>query len=311
MRLETLSPVHLRAAIALYNKHAWPDGGPVRPRVAPVSEFERAKTPQEALALFEREAGSANDTCARYALRLGNTRYPFMKLVVQEHLVQGEYFFCVDTHDNLSVRPNAPDYMAWEELKAYNRRLKVAIENEWEQAGLPTFEDLRLLMQEIAAREAAQRELAEHHGSAPAASQAPKARTRLLIVDDEEQVAHGLKALLEARAYEVELAFDGPSALARLARAPRPDLVLLDCEMPGFDGQEVLRRIRDELGLHALPVLVATASNIELERLPSACGLLRKPYPRQVLCALLERLARGAETGPGEPKASLDAPGSL
>lgn len=291
MRLETLSPVHLRAAIALYNKHAWPDGGPVRPRAAPVGEFERAKTPQDALALFEREASSTNEACARYALRLGNTRYPFMKFVVQEHLVQGEYFFCVDTHDNLSVRPNAPDYMAWEELKAYNRRLKVAIENEWEQAGLPTFEDLRLLMQEIAARE----QRAAASAVTPAAAELMRTRTRLLIVDDEEQVARGLKALLEARAYEVELAFDGPSALARLAQAPRPDLVLLDCEMPGFDGQEVLRRIRDELGLHALPVLVATASNIELDRVPSACGLLRKPYPRQVLCALLERLARGAE----------------
>ncbi|TAJ12465.1 MAG: response regulator [Planctomycetota bacterium] len=307
MRLERLSPVHVRAAIALYNKHAWPDGGPVRSRVAPVAAFERARSPEEALALFEREAGSANDACARYALRLGNTRYPFMKLVVQEHLVQGEYFFCVDTHDNLSVRPNAPDYMAWEELKAFNRRLKVAIENEWEQAGLPTFEDLRLLMQEIAEREQAAseqaaRELAAACGAAGASAAAPaKPRTRLLIVDDEEQVARGLKALLEARAYEVELAFDGPSALARLAQAPRPDLVLLDCEMPGFDGEEVLRRIRDELGLHGLPVLVATASNIELERLPSACGLLRKPYPRQVLCALLERLARGADPSAPAP----------
>lgn len=298
MRLETLTPVHLRAAIALYNKHAWPDGGPVRPRVAPIGAFEHTRTPQEALALFEREAGSANDACARYALRLGNARYPFMKFVVQEHLVQGEYFFCVDTHDNLSVRPNAPDYMAWEELKAYNRRLKVAIENEWEQAGLPTFEDLRLLMQEIAAREQAQSDAARGAPAASGACAAPAPRTRLLIVDDEEQVARGLKALLEARAYEVELAFDGPSALKRLATGPRPDLVLLDCEMPGFDGQEVLRRIREELGLHGLPVLVATASNIELDRLPSACGLLRKPYPRQVLCALLERLARGAESGP-------------
>ncbi|MBM3976421.1 MAG: response regulator [Planctomycetes bacterium] len=294
MRLERLSPVHLRMAIALYNRHAWPEGGPVRPRAAPIAALEAVQTPQQALALFEREASNSTDACARYALRLGNVRYPFMKFVVQEHLVEGEYFFCVDTHDNLAVRPNAPDYMAWEELKAYNRKLKRAIESDWEQAGLPTFEDLRLLMQEIAMREQAAR-VASGEAAAGGAAGAP---VRLLIVDDEEQVARGLKVLLETRGYEVELAHDGPSALERLAREPRPELVLLDCEMPGFDGQEVLRRIRADLGLAGLPVLVATASDIEISRLPSACGLLRKPYPRQVLCALLERLVRRPGAGP-------------
>jgi CheY-like chemotaxis protein len=296
MRLESLSPVHVRAAIALYNRHAWPAGGPLRPRASRSAELSAAQTPQEVLSVFEREATGANESCARYSLRLGNQRYPFMKFVVQEHLVKGEYFFCVDTHDNLTVRPNAPDYTAWEELKAFNRRLKQVIEAEWESAGLPTFEDLRLLMLQIATQECETNK-----------------RVRLLIVDDEVQVAEGLRVLLEARGYDVELSFDGPSALARLARAPCPDLVLLDCEMPGFDGQEVLRRIREELGLSKLPVLVATAANIDPARVPSACGLLRKPYPRQVLCALLARLvgSQAVSGAPGAPPSSSGtAPGS-
>ncbi len=283
MNLDSLSPVHVRAAIALYNRHAWPEGGPPRPRATRSAELAAAHTPQEVLAVFEREATGANDSCARYSLRLGNQRYPFMKFVVQEHLVKGEYFFCVDTHDNLSVRPNAPDYTAWEELKAFNRKLKQVIESEWGTAGLPTFEDLRQLMQQIAARECETNK-----------------RVRLLIVDDEVHIAEGLRVLLEARGYDVELAFDGPAALQRLAQSPCPDLVLLDCEMPGFDGQEVLRRIREELGLSKLPVLVATAADIDPSRVPSACGLLRKPYPRQVLCAMLARLV-GSQASPGTP----------
>lgn len=296
MRLDSLSPVHVRAAIALYNQLAWPQGGPARPRVARQGELASAASLSEILAHFDREvdprAAAAPDCareCARYSLRLGNQRYPFMKFVVQEYLVRGEYFFSVDTHDNLEVRPNAPDYAAWEELKAFNRRLKRQIEQAWGAAGLPTYDDLRLLMEGIAARESASVK-----------------RSRLLLVDDEEQVALALRSVLVARGYEVELAHDGPGALARLAQDPLPDLLLLDCEMPGFDGQEVLARVRADARLARLPVLVATAAQIDPSQLAEASGFLRKPYELQVLFAFVARLlaARAAGTAPGGPGAA-------
>jgi hypothetical protein len=58
-----------------------------------------------------------------------------MKFVVQEHLVNGEYFFSVDTHDQLEIRPDNPEYAEWQRLKAYNRRLKLEIEEQWDRAG--------------------------------------------------------------------------------------------------------------------------------------------------------------------------------
>jgi CheY-like chemotaxis protein len=283
VRLEQLTPDHVRAAVAIYLRHAFPPGSQARPRTDP-AQLEGLGDLAAVLARFDREADSDGERLKCYALRLGNHRYPFMKLVVQEYLVKGEYFFCVDTHDNLDVRPSSPDYVAWEDLKSWNRRLKRAIEDDWAAAGLPTHDDLRQLIEELASLE-----------RPPAAG---SARRRVLLVDDERAVALGLKALLEARGYEVELSHDGHAALARLGTPPRPDLVLLDYELPGLDGEEVLRRARLDPRLADVPILMATAASIDLARLQRVSGLLRKPYPRQVLMAMIERLI-----GAGRPNA--------
>jgi len=272
MRLENLTPAHVRRAVAIYLDHAWPDGAPTRPR----REVERIADIQDLSAMFacfERAARDDEDGLKRYTLRLGNRRYPFMKFVVQEFLVNGEYFFSVDTHDRLEVRPGSPDFEEWEKLKSWNRELKAKIELDWDAAGLPTNTDLRALVEELAKLE-----------------RESKKKKRLLLVDDEADVVMGLSALLSARGYDVEVVHDGVQALDRLARDPLPDLVLLDYEMPELDGQEVLGCLRAEERTRKLPVLMATASDIELERVQNASALLRKPYPRHVLFALIARL---------------------
>ncbi len=198
MRLELMTPAHVRRAVALYLDLAWPGEGFPRPRVS-VRDLEGARTLVELFALFERPGQMDNVLLERYTLRLGNARYPFMKFVVQEYLVDEEYFFSVDTHDDLDVRPDNPDYDAWQELKRYNLELKRRIESAWAEVGLPTHNDLRVLAEGLAQ--------VERESKKPA---------RLLIVDDEADVARGLKALLEARGYEVELFYNGRQVLARL-----------------------------------------------------------------------------------------------
>ncbi len=281
MRLEDLSPALLRRALTLYLAEAWPpqDTGAPRPEAL---RLLTAETLSEALGFFERGDPGDDPDSRRFTLRVGNCRYPFMKFVLQEHLIAGEFFFSVDTHDNLEIRPDSPDYRGWEELKAWNRALKARIESAWSRAALPTHGDLLRLLGQVAERE-----------------RSHEKRQRLLIVDDEEQVAQGLAVLLGARGYEVELAHDGQSALDRLAADPLPDLVLLDFEMPGLDGQEVLRRVRADPRLAHLPVLMATASSIDLARVESVSGLLRKPYPRHVLFEMLDRLLKVRRPGPG------------
>src|SRR5262245_11205346 len=278
MRLEHLTPAHARRALSIYLEHAWPPSASAcRPSLS-VADFEGKSELEALFRCFEPVAGGGG--LKRYALRLGNARYPFMKFVVQEHLVNGEYFFCVDTHDSLELGHGAPDREEWERLKAYNRALKQAIEAGWDAAGLPTNADLRALALELARVEREEEK-----------------KRRILLVDDEDEVAQGLAALLRARGYEVELARNGIEALARLGEEALPDLVLLDYDMPELGGEEVLRRLRLDPRTEALPVLLATASAIDLSRLRRVCGLLQKPYPREVLFAMLARLLAAAERG--------------
>lgn len=272
MRLEQLTPDHVRRALGAYVARAWPDSSGEIHRFD-LKTLEGLSDLADVFALFEHSGRDDATSLKRYTLRLGNCRYPFMKFVVQEFLVNGEYFFSVDTHDRLDIRPGAPDYEEWEQLKDWNRQLKAEIETAWDSDGLPTNTDLRALVEEVALQE----------------RESTKKR-RLLLVDDEADVVMGLAALLHARGYEVEVVHNGVEALSRLALDPLPDLVLLDYEMPELDGEEVLGCLRADARTSNLPVLMATASDIELSRLQNASALLRKPYPRHVLFGMIARL---------------------
>ncbi len=283
MRLELLTPAHVRRAVALYLERAYPPGAEARPRIG-VADLEGESTLDGLFGRFEKLPGERAGHCERYALRLGNQRYPFMKFVVEEYLVDEEFFFTVDTHDDLDVRPDAPDYERWTELKRFNRRLKDEIEAAWREAGLPTFEELRALCEGLRGVEREERK-----------------RRRLLVVDDERSVALGVAALLEGRGYDVETAYSGEQVLERLAYDPLPDLLLLDYELPRLDGREVLEAVRANPRLADLPVLMVTAARIDLTRLRRVSGLLRKPYPRELLFKMVRELLERAPLAGNAP----------
>jgi len=79
---------------------------------------------------------------------------------------------------------------------------------------------------------------------------------KILVVDDEEFIRELYRDELVEEGYQVELAEDGAEALAKMGTF-RPDLVTLDVKMPGLDGIEVLRRIREKDA--SVPVLLVTA----------------------------------------------------
>lgn len=280
MRLEHMTARHICRAVDMYVDRSWGvlDSGPVQDLVSGLHQCHEV---DELLELFDQDSsetygdGSGRGGFRRYVIRLGNTHYPFMKLVIQEYLLGGEFFFSVDTHDNLAVDPSNPDYAEWRSLKRRNRELKIAIEAAWDQAGLPTHADLQALMEKLAREE-----------------QLEAVGRKLLIVDDETHVAVGLKALLTARGYSVEVLFDGQAALERLQEGAPPDLLLLDNDMPEMGGQELLLVLRENPELAKIPVLMTTAAQISPRDAVGISGFLRKPYPRQVLFEKVEALLR-------------------
>ena len=87
--------------------------------------------------------------------------------------------------------------------------------------------------------------------------------TRILIVEDNEDLARGLANNLEIEGFETEIAADGATGLAR-ARDSQPDLLILDLMLPGMDGYRVLSSLRDEDNM--VPVLILTARTTEHDK---------------------------------------------
>ena len=106
MKLDDLSLELLTKAVAVYWEEAYAADSRAMPKLAE----RRAESPAEVLALFQKEVVEAGhgQTCVRYTMRLGNRNYPFMKLLLQEHLIAGEFFFAVDTHDRDGDRARVP-----------------------------------------------------------------------------------------------------------------------------------------------------------------------------------------------------------
>ena len=118
---------------------------------------------------------------------------------------------------------------------------------------------------------------------------------RILVVDDIEANVRLLEAKLTAEYYDVMTAYDGPTALA-MAAAETPDIVLLDVMMPGMDGFEVCRRLKDEPATRHIPVVLITALDGRGDRIAGleagADEFLNKPIDDVMLFSRVRSLTR-------------------
>jgi two-component system response regulator VicR len=119
---------------------------------------------------------------------------------------------------------------------------------------------------------------------------------KILIVDDERAIVDILKYNLEKNDFETVCAFDGPEGL-RLAREADPDLILLDIMLPGMDGFEVCRTLRDEG--NNVPIIMITAREEETDKVfgleLGADDYITKPFSmREVVARVRTNMRRAA-----------------
>ncbi|GAB7049748.1 MULTISPECIES: response regulator transcription factor [Catenuloplanes] len=121
--------------------------------------------------------------------------------------------------------------------------------------------------------------------------------SKLLVVEDDPDIALALRMLFGRAGYDISHASDGRSGL-REAYTEKPDLVVLDVGLPEMDGWQVLERLRD---VSDVPVLVLTAHGQEAEKVRGLRGgaddYLTKPFANAELLARVEALLRRSSSG--------------
>jgi two-component system cell cycle response regulator DivK len=119
-------------------------------------------------------------------------------------------------------------------------------------------------------------------------------KKRILVVEDQEDNRQILRDLLATTDYEVIEAENGEEALAAVAKH-RPDLILMDIQLPILDGYEAARRIKADPALNSIPIIAVTSyalSGDEQKARAAGCDdFVPKPYsPRQLLAKIRQYL---------------------
>ncbi|MFJ9697722.1 response regulator transcription factor [Kitasatospora sp. NPDC101183] len=148
--------------------------------------------------------------------------------------------------------------------------------------------------------------------TAPAGAPDP---ARILVIDDDPTVAEVVAGYLARAGHRVDRAADGAQGLA-LARAHRPDLLVLDLMLPGIDGLEVLRRLRADAQGADLPVVMLTAKGEETDRILGlelgADDYVTKPFsPRELVLRVQSVLRRSRAGAQARPSGALVVSGDV
>jgi DNA-binding response OmpR family regulator len=125
------------------------------------------------------------------------------------------------------------------------------------------------------------------------------AKKKILVVDDEQDVAQALKVRLKANGYNVVLASDSVQAYT-MANKEKPDLILLDIMIPGGGGFVVIERLKQSQTTHHIPIIILTGIPGCEERACTlgASGYVMKPYhPDELLETIHRALERSRRQG--------------
>lgn len=128
---------------------------------------------------------------------------------------------------------------------------------------------------------------------------------RILVVDDDKEIVRLLRGYLEQAGYQVLVAYDGAMAM-HVLRRERPDLAVLDLMLPDRDGWDIMRIVRGDPNLAALPIIMLTARVEDQDKIIGlelgADDYVTKPFnPREVV-ARVRAVLRRAQGKPAAPR---------
>jgi two-component system, OmpR family, alkaline phosphatase synthesis response regulator PhoP len=125
-----------------------------------------------------------------------------------------------------------------------------------------------------------------------------KGKKRVIVVEDEKDIAEAIKGCLERARYEVSIALTGEQGLEMVLNNP-PDVLILDIMLPGMNGVNILRRLRLEEKTKYLPVAMLTARGQESDKIDTldlgVDDYITKPFSLRELVARVNALVRRAE----------------
>src|SRR5262245_58663481 len=134
----------------------------------------------------------------------------------------------------------------------------------------------------------------------------PEGKARILVIDDDAELASLLGEFLRREGFDVAFAHDGDKGLAAALAPPVRDLVVLDVMLPGMDGFSVLRRLREK---SRVPVLMLTARGEDVDRIVGlelgADDYLPKPFNPRELAARIRAILRRADGKPTPASAAI------
>lgn len=269
MKLADLTSRLLRQAIDIYAEHAYGAPGENRPEPVRKAAAMRGRTFRQ---ILRKMIDESYEDHRRYVLRLGNRNYPCMKLAFEEMLYDGEFFFVVDTHDDLDLDRSFPGYDDWQELRQYNKDLKHRIERAWAEHGLPTIEVVR----DLAAEDAEHAE--ESRGS------------KVVLALDDPTEGEAVALALRAHGYDVYRAED-PEELLDEVKRRKPDLVLVGHLLAGTSGRHLARDLRRRYRRRRAFRLVLGLPRWDMREKPDEVdAVLPEPFDRDRLFRALDDL---------------------
>ena len=129
-------------------------------------------------------------------------------------------------------------------------------------------------------------------------------QSTILVVEDEQDILDLVEYNLHQAGYGVETALTGQNALDRINRN-RPDMIILDLMLPGIDGKEICRRVRQDENTRDIPVIMLTARAEEVDRIVGfelgADDYLTKPFSPRELVLRVNAIMRRSKAKPEAP----------